>query len=222
MRARSESAIGALLVGSLVMSAGACVTPPPDPPPMFWVNSVGDTDGDGGFNVLVAQEIGLFAFDTVTNCSCGLGVVGGLPIGAEVDGVSVEIWNKATGERRVISQFDAFDRSADADDVYNDLRDGTGEGWTAFWGSIPALGPDADLMPGEIYKIVFDLDTTVAFKRALVVAGGEGDPNGLPVLPGQPHGAEFFSPRNNKPFVPSPGGLATVGLAGLLVAGRRR
>lgn len=222
MRARNGSAVVALAVAAIGAPVVACVTPPPMPPPMFWVNRVGDTDGDGDFNVLVAQEIGLFSFDTLTNCSCGLGTVGGLPVGGEIDSVSVQIWNKDTGERRTINQFDAFDRSPNADDVYNDLRNGTGESWLGFWGSIDALGPDSVLNDGEIYKIVFDIDTPVGFTSSFFVAGGEGTPDGLPVLPGLPHGAEFFAPRNNRLFVPSPGSAATLGIAGLLAMRRRR
>jgi uncharacterized protein (TIGR03382 family) len=221
MSTRNESAIVALAVGALAAPTLACVVPPVEPPPTFWIDRLGDTDGDGGFNTLVAQEIGLFSFDNLTNCSCGLGIVGGLPIGGEIDSVSVEIWNKATGERRVVSEF-GFDRSPDADPVYENFRAGTGETWIGFWGAIPVLGADADLKDGEIYKIVFDIDTLVGFKRALFVAGGEGTPDGLPVAPGLPHGAEFFAPRDNLPFVPSPGSMAVLGLAGAGLLRRRR
>lgn len=196
--------------------------PPIDPPPMYWVNGLGDTDGDGDFNVLVAQEIDLFSFGVPTNCACGIGFDAPLPFGVVIEDIRVEAWNKDTGERREISQFLELERKPDADAIYDDLRSGTGETWTGFGGLIPALDDTADLQPGEIYKLVVEIDTPTGFTRGIVLAGGEGTPDGLPVLPGQPHGAEFFSPLNNVPFVPTPGSMVCLCLAGAVAARRRR
>jgi len=90
------AAVGGL--GVVAQQANACYMQPPTPPPTFWTVAVGDTDGDGRPNLLIAQEVSMFNAGVTTSCSCGLGVSGIIPAGFEVDSVTLEIWNEETGD----------------------------------------------------------------------------------------------------------------------------
>ncbi len=225
MKLESGAALGVAAAVVCAQGANACVGPPPDPPPQFWVEIHGDTDGDGGTNAWIGLEIDLFNPGAPTQCSCGLGLSGPAAIlnGLEFDGVHLSVTNTLTHVSTPIVAFDALQENANAANGYSALAPGST--WGGFSGLIPAFTSPA-LGPNDVIKIWFDVDLrggngigTQLSQLQAVVGGGEGLPDGSP-NPGGPHPGIVFTAAD--PTAPAPGALAAFGLAGLIGLRRRR
>ena len=216
-----------LCAGTIASPGVACVVSPermpmpPPPPPNYWTVFPGDTDGDGKQNARIAQEVGLFTTTSATNCSCGIGFQNAIVPGLEIDGVSIEIWNKVTGDVvGTIGQFNNFGRMPGADSILGTLPGGGGAQWFGFGGLIPPVGAQA-LNPNEVIKIVFDVDGGFGYAGGIVFASGEGTADNLPLI-GGPHGVTTFSPVDNFVNIPAPGVVVCAGLASIAAFRRRR
>lgn len=220
-----RSFVIAAAAGGLCVAAPqalACFSDPPDPPPTFWIESLGDTDMDGGVNFLLAQEVSLFNANITTPCSCGLGIEGAIPPGFAVVDVGLEIWNKTTGERAPIGEFNALNPGPQFSAAYNTLRDGTGETWFGFGGFVPTFVTPI-LGENEVLKVVFEIDVVGGIETLRTLRGtvgaGMGDGNALPQVDGD-HPVMFFSPLENT--LPSPATASALALLGLGAVRRRR
>ncbi len=204
-------------------AAFACTTPPPIDPPTYWIDIHGDTDGDGRTEIWIGQEVGLFGAQN-GQCACGMGfdqnfvnIVTSATITNAILGVTTKNMDGSITIDPIINF--GFVPWQPTTDALNDRPDD--RTWFGFYADDATVNPAdyADVLVKLWFELEIDNGQLGAFLAGgftAQVAAGEAFPGGVPNFNGG-HFADFTV----KP-VPAPAVLATLGLAGLAGARRRR
>ncbi len=218
--------LATIAAAGLAHHALACTSSPPTPPPTVWFESLGVNPVTGMAEVLVGQEITLFAPTNPTNCACGIGVGTSTvtaPTSLSAKQVFVAVVDTTTHTISPLTEFEPLllnPATSAAIAAGPGAPTGT---WFGFSGLINGFTPPT-LGPNEVFKLLFvlsvdPLDLNQLLQTTIAFGGGEADGNGIPLFSGQ-HPFEYFRPDNDE--IPSPGPFALASLALLTVANRRR
>lgn len=224
-----------LAIGALALlwphGASACTTPPPMPPPEFWILDHGLDMSTNKRDFWIGIEINIFEPISPTNCACGLGlgsIANPIPPGLDpmVTGVSVAKVRKLPNGDHELTPIPEFDPllPAPTGGAWAGGPGATpGSNWTGFGGNIPPFTPPP-LDPDEVYKLFFRVlvnPTPVVLPLELQVGGGEGDPDFNPLFGGD-HSAQYWSAEASVIMIPTHSTITLLAIGGIATLRRRR